>query len=98
MENPSIFFVDISSEDRYNDSISSESMSIVGADRGAFKTEILTVELLGQNNFVLLRVTDEITLSSLTSVDMPLQVGEIVGVQFDEGALHFFAPDTGSRL
>jgi multiple sugar transport system ATP-binding protein len=75
-----------------------QSVSIVKPIPEVLNARILTVELLGQNNFVLFRVTDEILLASLTSVDMPLKVGETVGIQFDEGALHFFAPDTGNRL
>ncbi len=75
-----------------------QSVTLVDPDHGGLTARILTVELLGQNNFVLLQVTDDVSMASLTSVDMPVKVGDRVGIQFDEGALHFFGLETGERL
>jgi multiple sugar transport system ATP-binding protein len=68
------------------------------SDSNAFNAEVLTVELLGQSNLVMLRVSDDLTLVALTSTEQAILPGEVIGVQLNPETMHLFDSHTGRRL
>jgi multiple sugar transport system ATP-binding protein len=76
-----------------------ESICIAAPDAdNAFNAEVLTVELLGQSNLVMLRVSDDLTLVALTSTEQAIHPGEVIGVQLNPETMHLFDSGTGRRL
>jgi multiple sugar transport system ATP-binding protein len=76
-----------------------ESVSIVGPDKpNAVEAQVLTIELLGQNNLVIFEIAPELIITGLVSVDYKLTENEAICIQFHEDSLHFFDPATTERI
>lgn len=67
-------------------------------DSEVIPCEILTIEPFGQTNFLRLKANNEETISSLVSPDLTIKEGEVVGVRFNQEAIHYFDMDTGENL
>jgi len=64
---------------------------------GAIRGEIITTEPMGPMNLTIFKV-DRLVLTSLISPDLPLKVGENVGLQLKPEAMHLFHPQTEENL
>jgi len=60
--------------------------------------QVLTVELLGQNYLVLMKVDDSLTISCLTNMKEIISDGDEVTLKFTAGKVHLFDPITEKRL
>ncbi|NMB90607.1 MAG: ABC transporter ATP-binding protein [Chloroflexi bacterium] len=68
------------------------------AAEGAIPFEILTIEPFGQTNFIRLRASNHVSISSLVSPDLSYTEGEVVGVSFNPDAVHFFDTQVGNNI
>lgn len=76
-----------------------ESVSVVGGDKpNAVEAQVLTIELLGQNNLVIFKIAEDLIVTGLIGVDYKLTENETVCIQFHEDSLHFFDPVTTERI
>jgi multiple sugar transport system ATP-binding protein len=74
-----------------------EDMRIVDPERGDFRGEVYTAELLGDATVVTVRLGASL-VSVKTDKDCPARMGDIVGVAFDRNTLHFFDTKSGERI
>jgi multiple sugar transport system ATP-binding protein len=72
-------------------------ISTNSAAGGGMPARVLTVELLGQNYLVLLRIDEDLTISCLTKLKEPLADGASVELNFSPGKVHLFDPETQER-
>ena len=74
-----------------------EDMRIVEPEKGDFRAEVFSAELLGDSALVTARLGREL-IAVKAEKDCPARMGDIVGIAFDRAALHLFDGDSGERL
>jgi multiple sugar transport system ATP-binding protein len=74
-----------------------EDMAVVHPDDGDFRAEVFTAEQLGDSTLVTVRLGAELVAIRADKA-CPARIGEVVGVGFGSGSLHFFATGGGERL
>ena len=74
-----------------------EDMRITGPEKGDFRGEVFSAELLGDAALVTVRLGSEL-IAVKAEKDCPARMGDIVGVAFDTASLHIFDDATGERV
>jgi multiple sugar transport system ATP-binding protein len=74
-----------------------EDMRIVHPERGDFRAEVFSAELLGDAALITVRLGRDF-IAVKAEKDCPARMGEVVGIAFDRAALHLFDHATGERL
>ncbi len=74
-----------------------EDMAVVPPDDGDFRAEVFTAEQLGDSTLVTVRLGAELVAIRADKA-CPARIGDVVGVGFAAGSLHFFATGGGERL
>ncbi|GMR09858.1 MAG: ABC transporter ATP-binding protein [Anaerolineae bacterium] len=75
-----------------------ESIHLVrGETLKALDAEIVTLELLGQSNLLMLKI-DDLPLTCLANPDIALRENERIAVRFEAESMHFFDPKTEESL
>ena len=74
-----------------------EDLRITGPEKGDFRGEVFSAELLGDAALVTVRLGSDL-IAVKAEKDCPARMGDIVGVAFDSASLHIFDGATGERL
>jgi len=75
-----------------------EDVDILPIGEAGISAEVLTVELLGQNYLILMKVDDNMTISCLTNMKKIIRDGDQVVLGFTDGKVHLFDPTTDRRM
>lgn len=75
-----------------------EDVEILPVEQQGLLAQVLTVELLGQNYLVRMKVDDDLTISCLTHMKEMIFDGDQVRLSFTPGKVHLFDPKTEKRL
>jgi multiple sugar transport system ATP-binding protein len=75
-----------------------EDVDILPGGETGIAAEVLTVELLGQNYLILLKVDETTTISCLTKMKEIIHDGDRITLGFTPGKAHLFDPDTKQRI
>jgi multiple sugar transport system ATP-binding protein len=74
-----------------------EDMRITAPEKGDFRSEVFSAELLGDAALITVRLGSDL-VAVKAEKDCPARMGDIVGVAFDTVSLHVFDGGTGERL
>jgi multiple sugar transport system ATP-binding protein len=74
-----------------------EDMRITAPEKGDFRGEVFSAELLGDAALITVRLGSDL-VAVKAEKDCPARMGDIVGVGFDTASLHIFDGVTGERL
>jgi multiple sugar transport system ATP-binding protein len=74
-----------------------EDMRVVDPDKGDFRAEVYSAELLGDAALITVRQGADLIVVKAEK-DCPARMGDVVGVAFDRAMLHLFDGTTGERL
>jgi multiple sugar transport system ATP-binding protein len=74
-----------------------EDMRITAPEKGDFRGEVFSAELLGDAALVTVRLGAGL-VAVKAEKDCPARMGDVVGVAFDAASLHLFDGATGERL
>ena len=74
-----------------------EDMRITAPEKGDFRGEVFSAELLGDAALVTVRLGVDL-IAVKAEKDCPARMGDVVGVAFDTVTLHIFDGATGERL
>jgi len=75
-----------------------EDVEILTDGTNGIPAQVLTVELLGQNYLVLMKVDDNLTISCLTNMKEKISDGDRVMLDFTAGKVHLFDPVSKKRV
>lgn len=75
-----------------------EDVEILPVEQQGLPAQVLTVELLGQNYLVLMKIDADLTISCLTNMKEKVSDGDQVKLSFTPGKIHLFDPITEKRL
>ena len=74
-----------------------EDMTITAPEKGDFRGEVFSAELLGDATLITVRLGADL-IAIKADKDCPARMGDVVGVAFDSASLHLFDGATGERL
>ena len=74
-----------------------EDMNITAPEKGDFRGEVFSAELLGDAALITVRLGADL-IAVKADKDCPARMGDVVGVAFDTASLHIFDGATGERL
>ncbi len=74
-----------------------EDMRITAPEKGDFRSEVFSAELLGDAALITVRLGSDL-VAVKAEKDCPARMGDIVGVGFDTASLNVFDGGTGERL
>jgi multiple sugar transport system ATP-binding protein len=74
-----------------------EDMKLTEPEKGDFRGEIFSAELLGDAALITVRLNGDL-VSVKAGKDVRARMGDVVGVAFDPATLHFFDGASGERL
>jgi multiple sugar transport system ATP-binding protein len=75
-----------------------EDVEILTDQGKGFPAEVLTIELMGQNYFVLMKIDSNLNVASLAKSADDIKDGAMVDISFTPGKIHLFDPETGTRV
>jgi multiple sugar transport system ATP-binding protein len=74
-----------------------EDMRITEPEKGDFRGEVFSAELLGDAALITVRLNGDL-IAVKAGKDVRARMGDVVGVAFDPAALHLFDGQSGERL
>ena len=74
-----------------------EDMDITAPEKGDFRGEVFSAELLGDAALITVRLGSDL-IAVKADKDCPTRMGDVVGVAFDTASLHIFDGVTGERI